>query len=298
MDTIYLMGPTAAGKHEAAVILAERLGAEIVSVDSMKVYRGMDIGTAKPDRRLRERIAHHLIDICDPADAYSAGRFVDDARRAQAQIQSRGRRALFVGGTALYYKAHAYGLFEGPMADAGLRRELLAAGPPALHEELERVDPVAARRIHPNDLKRLVRAVEVYRKTGEPISRWQTQFQRRRATGPLWCLRRSDLRPRIQARVRRMFEKGLVDEVQRLRSRPWSREGRAAVGYREILDYLDGKIDLIEAEARIVRDTLRFVRRQETWLRSFPEAVFVDAREDPEETARLLEERGRIERTS
>src|SRR5688572_7431424 len=206
MTPVFLLGPTASGKHETAILLAGRLGAEIISVDSMKVYRGMDIGTAKPGREDLARAPHHLIDICDPSETYSAGRFVKDAAEARKGIESRGRRALFVGGTSLYYKAYRYGMFEGPPADLVLRDELIAEGPAALHAELSRVDPAAAKRIHPNDTKRLVRAIEVFRKTGEPISARQSQFARPRMEAHVFILRRGDLASRVEGRVRRMIE--------------------------------------------------------------------------------------------
>jgi tRNA dimethylallyltransferase len=292
MTPVFILGPTASGKHEAAILLAERIGAEIISVDSMKVYRGMDIGTAKPSRADLARVPHHLVDICDPSETYSAGRFVRDAAEARRGIEDRGKRALFVGGTSLYYKAYRYGMFEGPPADPVLRDELIAEGPAALHAELSRVDPAAAKRIHPNDTKRLVRAIEVYRKTGEPISARQSQFDRPKGDAKVFILKRSDLASRVERRTRRMIEEGLVEEVKRLLACPWSKEGRAAVGYREIVDHLGGRQTLAEAEAEIVRDTLRFTKRQATWFKTFTDAVVVQA-EDPEGTVtRLVQEVG------
>jgi tRNA dimethylallyltransferase len=283
MTPIFILGPTASGKHEITLSLAERLGAEIISVDSMKVYRGMDIGTAKPDSKALGRVPHHLIDICDPSETYSAGRFVRDASEARRGIESRGKRALFVGGTSLYYKAYRYGMFEGPPADPVLRDELIGEGPGALHEELSRIDPAAAKRIHPNDLKRLVRAVEVFRKTGEPISARQVHFEKPSLEARVFILRRDDVAARVERRTRRMMESGLVDEVRRLLGRPWSKEGRAAVGYREIADHVEGRSSLEEAERAIVRDTLRFTRRQATWFKTFTDAVWIEASDRPEE---------------
>ncbi len=265
MRPIILLGQTASGKHEAAEIAADRLGAELVSIDSMKVYRGMDIGTAKPKR------CYRLVDICDPSDAYSAGRFVRDAK---AVLES-GRRALLVGGTALYYKALAYGLFEGPEADPRLREELAAIGAPGLHTELLRVDPAAAARIHPNDLKRLVRAVEVFRKTGGPISARQTQFGRMTLEADVFAIRRGDLAEKIAARTRRMLEAGLVQEVRGLLAGPWGKEGRRAVGYREVIDHLEGRHDLGEAERLINRNTNNLARHQMMWFRRFPEIRWI-----------------------
>jgi tRNA dimethylallyltransferase len=289
MTPVFLLGPTASGKHEIAILLAGKLGAEIISVDSMKVYRGMDIGTAKPGPDQLARVPHHVIDICDPSETYSAGRFVRDAAEARRGIEARGKRALFVGGTSLYYKAYRYGMFEGPPADPMLRDELIAEGPAALHVELSRVDPAAAKRIHPNDLKRLVRAVEVFRKTGEPISARQSQFDRPKGEARVFILRRPDLAPRVESRVRRMIDEGLVDEVRRLLAKPWSKEGRAAVGYREIVDHLEGRCSLEEARQAIVRDTLRFTRRQATWFKTFADATWIDASEPLETTERILD---------
>lgn len=264
---VFILGQTASGKHEAAEAVADRLRADLVSVDSMKVYRGMDVGTAKPAARARYR----LIDVCDPSESYNAGRFVRDARRALEEC----RRPLFVGGTALYYKALAYGLFEGPEADPALREELVALGAPRLHQELSRVDPPAAAKIHPNDLKRLVRAVEVYRKTGEPISSFQTQFARRTLEADVFALRRPDVKERIAARTGEMIAAGLVDEVKGLLGKPWNREARRAVGYREVVGFLEGEYDLAEMERLINRNTHNFARHQMMWFKRFPEVRWV-----------------------
>ncbi len=265
---IILLGQTSSGKHKAAELAAERLGATLISMDSMKVYRGMDIGTAKPARRERYR----LIDICDPSESYNAGRFVRDAQAAMEGC----RLPLVVGGTALYYKALAYGLFEGPEADPALREELSALGAPRLHEELSKVDPAAAAKIHPNDLKRLIRAVEVYRKTGTPISARQTQFGTLSLEADVYVLRREGLRDRIAARTRKMLEAGLVEEVKGLMERPWGKEGRLAVGYREVIGYLEGNWDLTETERLINRNTHNLARHQHMWFKRFPEAEWFD----------------------
>ncbi len=259
---IFILGQTASGKHAAAEAVADRLGAQLISIDSMKVYRGMDVGTAKPKRPYR------LVDVCDPSESYNAGRFVRDARNCLRECP----RPLFVGGTALYYKTFAYGLFEGPEADPALREELVAIGAPALHEELRRVDPKAASKIHPNDLKRLVRAVEVFRKTGEPISSKHTHFDAAPTLeADVFGFRREDIKERIAARTKRMLRDGLVDEVRGLLARPWSKEGRRAVGYREVIDHLEGRVDAAEMERLINRNTNTLARHQVMWLKRFPE---------------------------
>ncbi len=275
---LFLLGATASGKHTAALELASRFDAEIVSIDSMKVYRGMDIGTAKPSPEQLRDVPHHLIDICDSSESYNAGRFVAHAQAAQTDIESRGKRALFVGGTALYYKAFMYGLFSGPEADPELREELSAMGGEKLHAELERVDPPAAARIHPHDMKRLVRAVEVYRKTGTPISTMQTQFDSPKIEAVVLCIRwdREILKQRIEERVDRMLSDGQEEEVRNLLASSWGKEGRQAVGYREIILYLRGEIDLEEARRQMIRNTFELARRQVQWFRSFPEIHWVE----------------------
>ena len=263
---IFILGQTGSGKHAAAEVVADRIGAQLISIDSMKVYRGMDIGTAKPKRSYR------LVDICDPSEGYNAGRFVRDARRCLEECP----RPLFVGGTALYYKTLAYGMFEGPEADPALREELVAIGAPKLHEELTRVDPKAASKIHPNDLKRLVRAVEVYRKTGEPISSKHVHFDAAPSLeADVFGFRREDIKERIAKRTRRMLEAGLVDEVKRLLERPWGMEGRRAVGYREVIDHLNGVHDAAEMERLINRNTNTLARHQIMWFKRFSEITWV-----------------------
>jgi tRNA dimethylallyltransferase len=268
---IFILGQTASGKHAAAEAVAERLGAQLISIDSMKVYRGMDIGTAKPKHPYR------LVDICDPSESYNAGRFVRDARRCLEDCP----RPLFVGGTALYYKTFAYGIFDGPEADPALREELVASGAPRLHEELQKVDPKAASKIHPNDLKRLVRAVEVFRKTGEPISARHTHFDAGRTLeADVFGFRREDIKDRIAARTKKMLRAGLVDEVKALLKLPWSKEGRRAVGYREVIEHLEGKVDADEMERLINRNTNNLARHQIMWFKRFPEVTWVQDADD------------------
>lgn len=290
-----LVGPTAGGKHGVAALVAAALGAEIVSVDSMKVYRGMDIGTAKPAAAVRARVPHHVIDILDPWEAYSVARFVNDAREAVAGIRARGRRPLLVGGTILYLKALLHGLFRGPSADPALRAELAetarARGPEALHDELARVDPESAARLHPNDLKRVTRAIEVYRKTGVPLSRLQGSF-RRPAVEPcaIVALRREPAAQyrRIAERVDRMLAEGLVDEVRRLLAHPrgMSPEALQGHGYKELVPYLEGRETLAQAREATVKNTKYYSRKQMTWLRGFKDELrWLDVAEGEREEA-------------
>jgi tRNA dimethylallyltransferase len=296
-----LTGPTGSGKTELGVQLAEQLGAEIVSMDSMTLYRGMDIGTAKPARALRRRVPHHLVDVLDPWESASVAWWLQEAARLVGQIEERGKGALFVGGTSLYLKALLRGLFEGPAADLALRRRLTREaenlGPERLHQRLAQVDPVAASRLHPNDVRRIIRALEVWELTGRPISRWQTQWQQ--PAGPakpdlsaadlafdtadgdrqpvpsiLWLdVPRAELYARIDVRVKDMLAAGFVDEVRALLClpRPLSQEAAQAVGYREMLQHVQGSISLDEAVVRIQTRSRRLAKRQLTWFRSLPE---------------------------
>jgi len=267
--------------------LAEALGAEIVSMDSMAIYRGMDIGTAKPSQAERAAVPHHLIDIVGPDQDFSVAQYLQAANAAVAEIRGRGREALFVGGTPLYLKALLRGLFEGPPANWELRREIeleaASIGGEALHERLEQVDPVAASLIHPNDTRRLVRALEVYRATGQRISHQQMEFDEGRPAEScrVFVLRRSrdEQRARIDARVDEMLKRGLVDEVRRLTSngRQLGRTASQAVGYREVIDHLAGKFDAETMVSRIKTRTRQFAKRQGVWFRSLSECRFVEA---------------------
>jgi tRNA dimethylallyltransferase len=279
LHCLCLTGPTATGKTELALRLAEALPIEIISMDSTLVYRGMDIGTAKPPPAVRGRVPHHLIDILDPAEPYSAGRFVADARAAAAEIGSRGRVPLLVGGTLLYLAALRGGLAKLPRADAAVRRRIdaLAAdhGWPELHKRLARLDPAAAARIAPTDKQRIQRALEVVELTGEPISALQ---QRPNAdTGvsvrvlALIDEDRAALGRRIETRFDAMIERGLVGEVEALMARgdlhaelPAIR----AVGYRQVWAYLSGELGWGDARRRAITATRQLAKRQMTWLRS------------------------------
>jgi tRNA dimethylallyltransferase len=282
----FLTGATAVGKTAVGIALAQQLGAEIVSLDSMAIYRGMDIGTAKPSSAQWAIVPHHLVDIVDPADEFSVAQYVDTAATVVDEIRSRGCEVLFVGGTPLYLKSLLRGLFEGPPADWQLRheieQELEQVGHEALYERLKQVDPVAATNIHPHDTRRLIRALEVYRATGEPISHQQLQFEDGRPAEEcrVFVLRRSreELHARIEERVNGMVSLGLVEEVQRLTAggRKLGRTARQAVGYRESLEYLASECTDEEMIGRIKARTRRFAKRQGTWFRSLSECRFVD----------------------
>ena len=282
----FLTGATAAGKTGVGIALAQRIGAEIISLDSMAIYRGMDIGTAKPLAAERAAVPHHLLDIVDPMEEFSVAQYVAAAAATVAAIRARGKEVLFVGGTPLYLKSLLRGLFEGPPADWQLRREieeeLAHVGQQALYDRLEQVDPVAAAHIHPHDTRRLIRALEVYRATGEPISHQQLQFEEGRPAEAcrVFVLRRprAELHQRIEGRVEAMIDAGLVDEVRRLTSdgRQLSRTARQAVGYREVLAFLAGEYAREEMIARMKARTRRFAKRQGTWFRSLSECQFVD----------------------
>ncbi len=278
-----LVGPTASGKSAVALELARRHPVEIVSVDSMQVYRGMDIGTAKPTAEERRQVPHHMVDVLDPGQSCNVGRFCRMAHEAIEAVRARGKRPLLVGGSPLYLKGLIWGLMEGPGRSAQVRdrlqRELDRTGSEALHRRLARLDPEAARRIHPNDVQRLVRALEVCELTGERITSRQAQFAgepqlEHRMVGLRWS--RAGLYERIEVRVDRMMEAGLLAEVESLRG-TLGPQARQALGYRELLDHLEGLTDLEEAVALIKRNTRRFARHQLTWLRHFPQARWVDA---------------------
>jgi tRNA dimethylallyltransferase len=282
---LVLTGPTGSGKTDLGIELAERLGAEIISMDSMAVYRGLDIGTAKPTAAQRRRVTHHLLDVRHPWESASVAWWLEQAAACCREIEERGRRVLFVGGTPLYLKALLRGVFAGPAEEPTLRRRLAEEaerlGPFALHERLARVDPAAADRLHPNDLRRVIRALEVWALTGRPISAWQTQWEAAaipeespRPPRVLWLeLPRAELYARINARVECMFADGLVDEVRALRGlgRPLSREARQALGYKEVFAYLDGTATLPETIARVQTRSRQFAKRQLTWFRHLPE---------------------------
>ena len=283
---VFLMGPTASGKTELAVALAEHLPCGIVSVDSTLVYRGLDIGSAKPEPELLSRFPHRLVDICDPSETYSAARFRDDALAAMGEIDAAGRLPLLVGGTMLYFRALEQGLSRLPEADPGLRARLIGEaerlGWQALHQRLTRLDPVAAGRIHPNDPQRIQRALEVIELTGRSLS----EQQQRRGPGLPYRLlklarapmQRAELHRRIELRFRQMLEQGFEDEVRGLLARGLSPALPAmrAVGYRQLLGYLLGEYGREEMVARGVAATRQLAKRQLTWLRADPQVHWLD----------------------
>jgi tRNA dimethylallyltransferase len=289
-NALILTGPTASGKTALALEIAGSLNAEIVAMDSMTVYRGMDVGTAKPSADERRRVPHHLLDVLDPQESASVAWWLGRAAACCRDIESRGKRVLFVGGTPLYLKALLRGLFDGPPADTAVRGRLEAEaatdGPPALHARLARLDPASATRLHPNDVRRIVRALEVLELTGRPLSDWQTEWREppdaaTLSTRRCFCLEidRAELYARIDARAERMMKEGLPEEAQALRAagKPPGREAAKAVGYREAFEYLDGWTSFEEAVARIQTRSRQLAKRQMTWFRALPECRPVSA---------------------
>ena len=281
VDCWFLTGPTASGKTSVGIPLAEQLNAEIISLDSMAVYRGMDIGTAKPTESERRRIPHHLIDIVRPNEEFSVAHYLERAERTIVDVRNRGHEVLFVGGTPLYLKVLLRGIFAGPPADWEFREqvqeEVRRVGAAALFERLQQVDPLTASRLHPNDIKRIIRALEVHKLTGRPISHHQLQFDESRPADQcrVFVLQwpRFALHQRIDARVDQFFENGFVDEVRQLRAQygSLSRTARQAVGYSEVIKYVEGLHDL-ETTIKLVKTrTHRFAKHQETWFRSLSE---------------------------
>ncbi len=279
MKAVFLLGPTASGKTAVALALAERFPVEVVSVDSAQVYRGMDVGTAKPDAESRRRVPHHLVDILDPTEAYSAGRFRDDALRIAAEVHARGRIPVLAGGTMLYFRSLTQGLADLPPAQPALRAEIEARaarhGWAQLHAELARVDPASAARIEPRDAQRIQRALEVHHVTGKPLSAFHGPGT---AALPFDVLTlalepsdRAVLHARIAERFRRMLASGLVEELEGLRARHALTErmpSMRAVGYRQAWDVLEGRANAADLEARGVAATRQLAKRQLTWLRA------------------------------
>jgi tRNA dimethylallyltransferase len=290
MRPVLLVGPTGAGKTGAALALANELALEIISIDSALVYRGMDIGSAKPTLAEQAAVPHHLIDILDPLDSYSAAQFVRDAKRLAAAIQARGRLPLLVGGTMLYVKALRDGLSELPKSDSAIRAQLdaeaLERGWPAMHTELATVDPVTAARLHATDAQRIQRALEVFRGSGRPLSSWHADAPKEPGVDwPLISIETEDrawLHRRLDARFDAMLDAGFLDEVRALRARgDLSPElpSMRCVGYRQAWEALDEADPpaLQRLRERAQAATRQLAKRQITWLRSMPGRVIVDA---------------------
>jgi tRNA dimethylallyltransferase len=281
---LLIAGPTAVGKTEVALELAERLNGEIISVDSMQVYRGLDIGTAKPTPGERARVPHHLIDILDPTQTFDAAQFLSHARQAVDEIRSRNRLPIFCGGTGLYFKAWLEGIGQSPAPDPGMRAELQQLPPEQLLAELRERDPETFARIDRNNTRRVIRAVEVIRLTGKPFSQQRT---RTTATAvPFFVLQRdrADLHRRIEARVEAMFARGLIDETKRASSNPAARQ---ALGYRQVIEHLAGERSLEETVALVKLRTRQYAKRQLTWFRHQAQAEWIDARDAVDRIARL-----------
>ncbi|MBL0870519.1 MAG: tRNA (adenosine(37)-N6)-dimethylallyltransferase MiaA [Phycisphaerales bacterium] len=273
---LVIYGPTASGKSALGLELARRLDGEIVTVDSLQVYRGMDIGTAKPSGGERAEVTHHLIDIADPHadEPFTVENWLKAAEGASGAIRARGKRPIFVGGTSLYVQSLMYGLFEGPAANEEIRRELDELSDEALAEMLRRTDPKAAMRIHPSDRRRSIRAIEVFRLTGTTISELQTQWSGRPARDDVKLvvlMRETDeLNRRINARVKGMMSEGLLEEVRGLVEKgPLNRQAREGLGYKQLLAHLENpkRVPLNDAVEKIKIETRRFAKNQRTWMK-------------------------------
>ena len=292
----FLAGPTAVGKSAVALELAEKIGGEIISVDSMQVYCGLDLGTAKPAPNERARVPHHLIDICNLQAAFDAAQFVQQAKMAVAEIQSRGRTPIFCGGTGLYFKAFLEGLGEAPATDAKLRAELETAPLAKLLEELRAADPAAYEKIDRQNPRRVIRAVEVIRLTGKTISeqraKWKMTNAKIRAQN-YFCLTRSaeDLHRRINARVDEMFRHGLVAETEQLLKHGLAENKFAmqAIGYRQVVEHLRGERDLAATIELVKIRTRQFAKRQLTWFRHHGNCEWRELK--PDETAETISNR-------
>jgi tRNA dimethylallyltransferase len=282
---IVLLGATAAGKSAIAMEIARRIGGEILSVDSMQVYRGMDVGTAKPSLQEQGQVRHHLIDVASPDDIYTVARFVESADAVIADAAARGVPLIATGGTPMFYKALFQGLFEGPGADDAIRARLRAESGEALHARLLRIDPAAAARIHSNDTRRLIRALEVFEITGKPISSFQTDWDAQTVRHPArWFGLEWDkdaLNQRINARVKAMITAGWVDEVRGLLKQygQLSPTAAAATGYAELIEHLAGRCSLDEAVEQIKIATRQLARRQMKWFRRFANVRWLPAHE-------------------
>jgi tRNA dimethylallyltransferase len=286
-----IIGATATGKSDVALAIAKHVGAEILSVDSMQVYRGMDIGTAKPSPVERNQVPHQLIDVCDPNEAFTVARFVELADAVIADSRRRGVSLIATGGTPLYFKSLFHGLFAGPAADQALRDRLGELAPEELFARVAAADPAAAARLHRNDSRRLIRALEVFELTGKPISDWQTEWDAPQSRYPvIWFglqWPRDELSRRINSRVKSMLAGGWLEETRQLLETfgSFSPTAAEAAGYRELLDYLAGKMDLETAAEQTKIATRQLSRRQIKWFRRFPQVTWLDGSLGPQRHA-------------
>lgn len=273
------MGVTAGGKAKLAFELAKKIDAEIISIDSMKVYRRMDIGTAKPPKEQQKQINYHLIDVVEPSESFSVDVFLELMAKSLEQIESKGKSVIAVGGSSMYIKAMLYGLFEGPGTNEQIRKQLkeqiAQTSLAEMHRQLASVDPQAAERIHSNDEKRIIRAMEVYQLTGKPISSFQQQFDKPNPNDSWKTIglvrEKTDASGRINARVKKMFELGLVDEVKNLlaEEKPLSKQAANAIGYAEVIEHLNGGETLEKTIEKIKINTRKFAKAQRTWFKTF-----------------------------
>lgn len=307
LEITFIMGCTGCGKGGLGRELARRNDGEIISIDSMKVYRRMDIGTAKPSLETRQQIPHHLIDIAEPSEEFSVARYIELADMAIQDIHHRNKNIFVVGGTPLYIKALSEGLFEGPGTDAAIRQQLLDRvqndGLHQLYNQLLKVDPEAADKIHPNDQRRIIRALEVYEISGKPISSLQEQWDQQTTRYDCRFVgirrEREDQNHRTNERVRRMIDRGLVQEVQALldESLPLSETARKAVGYAELAEHLQGKCTLADAVEMIKINTRHLAKSQRTWFKRFQNTDWIDVHADATAEAvadELIKRRGSL----
>jgi len=287
VSPIFLAGPTAVGKSEIALRLAEQFGGEIISVDSMQVYRGLDIGTAKPSAAQREKIQHHLIDVCDLTESFDAAQFIQHAQKAVEEIQSRNKIPIFCGGTGLYFKAFLSGLGEAPATNPELRAELEAASFESLLHELRERDPAAYEKIDKQNPRRVIRAVEVIRLTGKKFSEqraeWKSEARSQKSEKFFALSRRADdLHTRINTRVDAMFARGLVDETCELlvRGLEQNKTAMQAIGYRQVVEHLRGERPLAETIELVKSRTRQFAKRQLTWFRRQLDPEWIELKPD------------------
>ncbi len=296
-EIIFLVGPTAVGKTAVSIYMAKRLKAEIISCDSMQVYKGMDIGTGKPALFKQNQVPHHMIGAISPSRNFSVSDFRKRALCRIKAIEKKGKRILFVGGTGLYMKALIDGLFPSPPADHPLRSRLLKQekeiGRGYLYKQLLKVDKVSAKLLHPNDTRRIIRALEVYTSTGVPISvlKKKTKGLKSEYKISVFCLNRDrqKIYALINARVDYMFKRGFVAECKRLKKKRLSVTAKKALGYREVFDYLAGRIGLKDAKELIKKNTRNFAKRQLSWFRNDERIIWIDIdNKNPKEIAELL----------